>query len=103
MVTMRNAPVGQDDIRGTDLASQDFAKQRKHDRAGKAASVRGVGDEAYGRFSDHDGHAVIRDGNVTVTLNYTAPAPRGPNPAAQRAMRTQLVNAAKEVAGNLEK
>lgn len=95
-VTLHNAPVGQDDVRGTDLAKQDYDKQHRHDRAGARAGLRGVADQAYGQFTDRGGHVVLRDGNVLVTIDRTSAAP-------QRDVRAQLVGAAKEVAANLER
>lgn len=102
-VFLHNAPVGQDDVSGTALAKKDFGAQRKKERVSKKRSIRGVGDEAYGRFTDHDGRMKLRNGNITVDLNYAGPAPRGSAGSGEKAIRKELVNTAKEVNANLEK
>ena len=98
-VTMRNAPVGQDDVRGTDLAKQDYGRWKQHDRAGRGSGLRGVGDQAFGQFTDRRGHVVLRDGNVLITVNYTAPAQ--PGPAGRNQVRQRTVDAARQIAAKV--
>ena len=100
-VTMRNSPVGQDDVRGEDLAARDYGAWKRHDRAGRGSGLRGLGDQAFGQFTDHHGHVVVRDGNVLVTVNSTEQAPARPDPTAQQRVRQRTVAAAREAVARM--
>jgi hypothetical protein len=100
-VTMRNSPVGQDDVRGEDLAAQDYGKWKRNDRAGRGSGLRGIGDQAYGQFTDRRGHVVLRDGNALVTVNLTQPPPPRPDPGAQQRIRQQTIAVAGDAAAKM--